>query len=220
MTSTRVRQKPKRFSDEIFTPGANNGYTAGREIDMGHPSMLPTDGEQSFSSADDFTPLSGTASATEEGDDLDSEGAVEAGWDSESGEDLSQKPTSYLTVPIDVVPLVMGHRNRTVRMVCRDVGNGCNIRYEGRGRFRIEADTVAAIDGAVQYFRIERLFTGVELNRATASVTGIDLGQSGHPSQDWGFRSHTTMPPPRKRRCVRLNYDRNKLLEGALLTPR
>lgn len=31
--STRTRAPPKRFEDEVFLPGSNNGYTAGREID-------------------------------------------------------------------------------------------------------------------------------------------------------------------------------------------
>lgn len=31
--STRTRNPPKRFEEEVFLPGSNNGYTAGREID-------------------------------------------------------------------------------------------------------------------------------------------------------------------------------------------
>jgi hypothetical protein len=31
--STRTSKPPKRFENEKFIPGANNGYTAGRKID-------------------------------------------------------------------------------------------------------------------------------------------------------------------------------------------
>ena len=34
--STRARSAPKRFDDEVFLPGANNKYTAGRKVDAGH----------------------------------------------------------------------------------------------------------------------------------------------------------------------------------------
>ena len=33
--STRKTRKPRRFADEKFLPGSNNGYTAGRRIDPG-----------------------------------------------------------------------------------------------------------------------------------------------------------------------------------------
>ena len=36
LMSTRTRSPPKRFDDEVFLPGANNKYTAGRKVDAGH----------------------------------------------------------------------------------------------------------------------------------------------------------------------------------------
>ena len=34
LTGSRQRGSPQRYSDETYTPGANNGYTAGRNCDQ------------------------------------------------------------------------------------------------------------------------------------------------------------------------------------------
>ena len=42
-TSTRLRTAPKRLSDEVFLPGANNKFTVGRVVDAGKDVRVDSD---------------------------------------------------------------------------------------------------------------------------------------------------------------------------------
>ena len=49
-TSTRARNAPKRFEEEVFVAGANNKYTVGRVVDAGQ-GVCQVDGSEHRMSA-------------------------------------------------------------------------------------------------------------------------------------------------------------------------
>ena len=89
-TSTRIRKTPIRFEDEVFAPGANNKFTVGRTVDVGHSSEV----EHDISHVGDFHEVDREFIAEEsvdnmsehvksEASDSDSEGESEGEWDSD-----------------------------------------------------------------------------------------------------------------------------------------
>ncbi|MBI20022.1 MAG: hypothetical protein CMB73_05555 [Euryarchaeota archaeon] len=94
---TRARTTPDRYEREKFIPGANNKYTVGRDIDMGH--TVEVEGDEfevgDFYEVDrDYDPM---CVESEEESDEESEEESEGEWDSEEeSEEASQKEMAMI----------------------------------------------------------------------------------------------------------------------------
>ena len=90
-TRTRTRTTPERYEREKFIPGANNKYTVGRDIDMGH--TVEVEGDEfevgDFYEVDrDYDPMCvESEEEVEEESEEESDEESEGEWDSEEESD-------------------------------------------------------------------------------------------------------------------------------------
>ena len=234
LRSRRLRTAPVRFSEETWIPGANNGYTAGRKVDMGHEiqseewrhSAKAGDASEAEDSSDWEEQEDASSSEAESEDEAESE--EEEGAESEEAEDAetdydtadettrTRTYTGTMFVPTDALTLVMGHQTRTAKALARQACPGSQIRHLRLGQLEIKAPTREGVERCRQAVQ---QYLGRELDPvdslcavlAACSGGGRDLTapryQTGPPSADWGFRSYSTVPPPRKRRCLRPDWE-------------